>query len=376
MVFAANQAMAALVCCGPIYDPVALLSNAFVTYGHAGSSSCVGPTASSGSQIASGTWLISHVPTSIDCSAAISIGTGAGLSISCLPTSFSGTGSTSGLISTGYVLRWLAGLLSARDALLDSSPWLWRCPVVGMGLLAESFAQEATSAAVGAGSFMRSPVIAYGGGRRLDTLIRQLGEETLVLLLELNPGLPGLLEWVVDKCYTAANPALTEACFVAVFRILTHNMNYPCDSTSLLTLSLVFMEHSKLLLRERAFYLFQLLYYRFIVKSLLVQHDAIHRGTPSDQPHNKKRDSAAASSGDVPSSHEMHAATQNTAQGIRMCSFGKKDGQMEPCSELCHQVAVNLQFWRCLSASWTLVDVSRQFAAQHPEYTLFVFSGL
>lgn len=45
--------------------------------------------------------------------------------------------------------------------------------------------------------------------------IYDLAKETVVLLLESNPDIGQLLEWVIDRCYTAC-PREADACFLAL----------------------------------------------------------------------------------------------------------------------------------------------------------------
>lgn len=39
--------------------------------------------------------------------------------------------------------------------------------------------------------------------------------ETVILLLECNPDVGALLDWVVDRCYTA-KPQVADGCFLAL----------------------------------------------------------------------------------------------------------------------------------------------------------------
>lgn len=50
--------------------------------------------------------------------------------------------------------------------------------------------------------------------------IYQLGRETIILLLECNPDIGPLLDWVVDRCYTAP-PPVADACFLALATIFS-----------------------------------------------------------------------------------------------------------------------------------------------------------
>lgn len=48
-----------------------------------------------------------------------------------------------------------------------------------------------------------------------DKRVHQLALETVILLLDCNPDLGSLLDWVVDRCYTAV-PSVADACFHAL----------------------------------------------------------------------------------------------------------------------------------------------------------------
>jgi len=52
----------------------------------------------------------------------------------------------------------------------------------------------------------------------LGKQIYQLAKDTVVLLLESNPDIGALLEWVIDRCYTA-HPKEADACFLALASI-------------------------------------------------------------------------------------------------------------------------------------------------------------
>lgn len=50
--------------------------------------------------------------------------------------------------------------------------------------------------------------------------IYQLARDTVVLLLESNPDMGQLLEWVIDRCYTST-PREADACFLALASIFS-----------------------------------------------------------------------------------------------------------------------------------------------------------
>lgn len=50
--------------------------------------------------------------------------------------------------------------------------------------------------------------------------IYALARETVVLLLECNPDIGPLLDWVVDRCYTGV-PQVADGCFLALATIFS-----------------------------------------------------------------------------------------------------------------------------------------------------------
>lgn len=50
--------------------------------------------------------------------------------------------------------------------------------------------------------------------------IYKLAKDTVILLLEANPDVGQLLEWVIDRCYTAP-PREADACFLALASIFS-----------------------------------------------------------------------------------------------------------------------------------------------------------
>lgn len=50
--------------------------------------------------------------------------------------------------------------------------------------------------------------------------VYQLARETAVLLLECNPDVGPLLDWVVDRCYTGS-PGVADSCFLALAAVFS-----------------------------------------------------------------------------------------------------------------------------------------------------------
>lgn len=59
--------------------------------------------------------------------------------------------------------------------------------------------------------------------------IYNLGKDTVVLLLESNPDIGHLLEWVIDRCYTAM-PREADACFLSLATIFNVRLVYSVSS--------------------------------------------------------------------------------------------------------------------------------------------------
>lgn len=57
--------------------------------------------------------------------------------------------------------------------------------------------------------------------------IYQLARDTVVLLLESNPDMGQLLEWVIDRCYTST-PREADACFLALASIFSARLVKYC----------------------------------------------------------------------------------------------------------------------------------------------------
>lgn len=66
------------------------------------------------------------------------------------------------------LMRWISGLLVARDISLSSSPWLWHSPIVCSGLVCNSLILGGASLCGNCQTRSRSILI--GGGHRLDSV--------------------------------------------------------------------------------------------------------------------------------------------------------------------------------------------------------------
>ncbi|XP_070197468.1 protein furry-like isoform X3 [Littorina saxatilis] len=95
-----------------------------------------------------------------------------------------------------------------------------------------------------------------------DEKIYQLAKETVYLLLDFNPDVQGLLDWVIDRCYTG-HKEVADGCFnalAAVFR----TKEYPCDHVAMLNLALLNVGSPRMSTHETALQLLHLLDERFL----------------------------------------------------------------------------------------------------------------
>ncbi|XP_073975779.1 microtubule binding protein furry isoform X3 [Rhodnius prolixus] len=95
-----------------------------------------------------------------------------------------------------------------------------------------------------------------------DSKIYKLACETVVLLLECNSDIGALLDWVVDRCYTA-KPQVADGCFLALATIFSAR-EYPCDHyTAVINVTLMNTGCPRTEIQESALQLLQILDKRF-----------------------------------------------------------------------------------------------------------------
>ncbi|KAK9877860.1 hypothetical protein WA026_020090 [Henosepilachna vigintioctopunctata] len=103
----------------------------------------------------------------------------------------------------------------------------------------------------------------------LDTLLNSneervycLAQETVILLLESNPDIGALLDWIVDKCYTGSI-SVSDGCFLALAYIFS-TREYPCDHyTAVINVALLNTGCPRPNVRDTALQLLQILDKRF-----------------------------------------------------------------------------------------------------------------
>ncbi|KAL3276200.1 hypothetical protein HHI36_020918 [Cryptolaemus montrouzieri] len=95
-----------------------------------------------------------------------------------------------------------------------------------------------------------------------DERIYSLAQETVILLLESNPDIGPLLDWIVDKCYMGSY-SVADGCFLALAYIFS-TREYPCDHyTAVINVTLMNTGCPRSTVRDTALQLLQILDKRF-----------------------------------------------------------------------------------------------------------------
>ncbi|XP_014611009.1 PREDICTED: protein furry isoform X4 [Polistes canadensis] len=180
-----------------------------------------------------------------------------------------------------------------------------------------------------------------------DEKIYALARETVVLLLEGNPDIGALLDWVVDRCYTGA-PHVADGCFLALATIFSAR-EYPCDHyTSIINVTLMNTGCPRAPVHDEALQLLQLLDQRFFgnVGPL-----------PATEPETGQEDLAGSSTATA------SGAIQQSNPTAGVSSSGTiRGGTLD----------VLLSTTYCRSQMY----LSRQLAQLHPELTMPMFSEI
>ena len=92
--------------------------------------------------------------------------------------------------------------------------------------------------------------------------VYSLAREAIVLLLEFNPNISALLDWVVDRCFTGKDQ-VADGCFLALATIFS-TKEYPCDHyTAIINVTLMNTGCPRTNIHETALQLLQILDKRF-----------------------------------------------------------------------------------------------------------------
>ncbi|WAQ97896.1 FRYL-like protein [Mya arenaria] len=109
-----------------------------------------------------------------------------------------------------------------------------------------------------------------------DDRIYELAKETVVLLLDFNSDNQGLLDWVIDRCYTGTNE-VSDGCFNALAAVFQAR-EYPCDHVAMLNLAILNIGNPRMPTHETAVQLLHLLDRRFFQEeSVLRDKTELHK---------------------------------------------------------------------------------------------------
>ncbi|XP_052797247.1 protein furry-like isoform X3 [Mya arenaria] len=112
--------------------------------------------------------------------------------------------------------------------------------------------------------------------RSVKYKIYELAKETVVLLLDFNSDNQGLLDWVIDRCYTGTNE-VSDGCFNALAAVFQAR-EYPCDHVAMLNLAILNIGNPRMPTHETAVQLLHLLDRRFFQEeSVLRDKTELHK---------------------------------------------------------------------------------------------------
>ncbi|XP_016844243.1 protein furry isoform X3 [Nasonia vitripennis] len=202
-----------------------------------------------------------------------------------------------------------------------------------------------------------------------------LARETVVLLLEGNPDIGPLLDWVVDRCYTGL-PQVADGCFLALATIFSAR-EYPCDHyTSIINVTLMNTGCPRAPVQDAALQLLQLLDQRFFGNV---------RPLPAPDSDTGQEDPASTTAGGTSTTTTIITTTSNTSttsssavavaiSQSNISSTGQQQQRVE--REKDRERAGTLD--ALLSASYCRNQkyLSRQLAQLHPELTMPMFSEI
>ncbi|KAL4229825.1 hypothetical protein ACF0H5_010217 [Mactra antiquata] len=102
--------------------------------------------------------------------------------------------------------------------------------------------------------------------------IYELAKETVVLLLDFNSDNQGLLDWVIDRCYTGTNE-VSDGCFNALAAVFQAR-EYPCDHVAMLNLAILNVGNPRVATHETAVQLLHLLDRRFFQEESVLRDNS------------------------------------------------------------------------------------------------------
>ncbi|ESO93945.1 hypothetical protein LOTGIDRAFT_105090, partial [Lottia gigantea] len=111
-----------------------------------------------------------------------------------------------------------------------------------------------------------------------DEKIYDLAKETVFLLLEFNSDVQGLLDWVIDRCYTG-DIEVADGCFSALAAVF-QTREYPCDHVAMLNLAVLNVGNPRIKTHETAQQLLHLLDTRFFQEEPIVMENTEEEAPP------------------------------------------------------------------------------------------------
>ncbi|BFZ15206.1 hypothetical protein BsWGS_18245 [Bradybaena similaris] len=111
-----------------------------------------------------------------------------------------------------------------------------------------------------------------------DEKIYELAKETVFLLLDFNPETQGLLDWVIDRCYTGQNE-VADGCFNALAAVF-QTREYPCDHVAMLNLAVLNVGSPRMSTHETAIQLLHLLDLRFFQEAPVFRESSDENSPP------------------------------------------------------------------------------------------------
>lgn len=183
--------------------------------------------------------------------------------------------------------------------------------------------------------------------------VKELGLETIVLLLEYNTDIGSLLDWLVDSCFTK-DINVADGCFKAIATIFSIR-EYPCDHyIAIINVTLMNIGCPRATIHQLALQLLQILDYRFF-------------GSTAKQMLNLAVDDDHCKS----ESDDMEGAIQLTAFDLDNNYFDISEIQLRrKPNKTCFEPLLS-NVYPC-----SQLEISQRMAHLHPQLTMPVFSEI
>ena len=190
-----------------------------------------------------------------------------------------------------------------------------------------------------------------------DESTAELGQKTLVILLEANPDVGPLLDWVVDCCYTKA-VRVAERCFMALAMIFCLR-EYPCDHyIAIINLTLTHVGNPRPQVHQMAIELLQVLDSRFFDTKA---KDVLELQMISEDTDNDEDDEESA------------AEDEQTIRLRHVIALKKLSSTKKPVQEKTQKTFEPLL---CETGMWKQPDTSERMASRYGHLTMNIFSDV